>query len=486
MSKKRRKYVRSGTGISRREFVGRSAAAAAFTIVPSSFLVRNAKAAPSQKVQVACIGVGEQGRGDMENLMNVDAVRVTAVCDACRVVDYANHGGLGVSNPNAKIAGLDAALRRVEQRYSEDGGDGKGCTGYQDFREMLDKEGDNIDAVMVATPDHVHAAACLAAINKGKHVFCEKPLAHSIYETRLVADAAKKMGVITQMGNQGHSGEGIRLTVEWIRDGAIGNISEIHTRDCTGATDWLTHGVTRPKETPPVPDGWDWDLWLGPAAERPYHPAYAPFNWRGWWAFGNGCIADAACHHLDPAFWALDLGPPTSVEGTSTGITEETAPRGAVYTFQFPAKGDRQGVKVMWYSGTERPPRPKGLEEDRKAYVDGIHFVGDEGTIICPGWGGPPRIVPEAKMRAYLPKRPEKTIPRVDGHHKGWIDAIIKGEQVHGGFDYSGPMTEAVLLGAAALRTGKKLLWDSENMKATNAPEADRFIKPEFRDGWGL
>jgi len=459
MSKKRRKYLRSGTGISRREFVGRSAAAAAFTIVPSSFLVRNAKAAPSQKVHLACIGVGDQGCGDMENLMNVDAVRVISVCDACRVVDYANHGGLGVSNPGAKIAGLDSALRRVKQRYSEDGGDGKGCTGYQDFREMLDQEDDNIDAVMVATPDHVHAAACLAAINKGKHVFCEKPLAHSIYETRLVADAAKKMGVITQMGNH---------------------------HDSTGATDWLTHGVTRPKQTPPVPDGWDWDLWLGPAAERPYHPAYAPFNWRGWWAFGNGCIGDAACHHLDPAFWALELDAPTSVEGTSSGITEETAARGAVYTFQFPAKGDRQGVKVMWYSGTERPPRPKDLEEGRRGYGDGIHFVGDEGTIICGGWGGSPRIVPEAKMQAYLPKRPGKTIPRVDGHHKGWIDAIIKGEQVHGGFDYSGPMTEAVLLGAVALRTGKKLLWDSENMKATNAPEADRFIKPEFRDGWGL
>jgi len=445
--------------LNRREFMGSSAAAA-----------------PSQRVNLACIGVGDQGRGDMGALMDVDGVQVVAVCDIAKAVDY---GSMGHG-----IAGLDAALRRVEQHNADrtNSSSYKGCTGYQDFREMLDKEGDKIDAVMVATPDHTHAVACMAAINKGKHVFCEKPLTHSIYETRLVTEAANKAGVITQMGNQGHSGEGIRLAVEWIWDGAIGNVREVHGGNGSGAKSWLTYR-TRPKETPPVPEGWNWDLWIGPAPYRPYHPAYAPYNWRGWWDFGNGCIADMACHNLDPAFWALNLGPPTSVEATSSGITDETVADGAIYTYEFPARGGRQALTMKWYSGTERVPKPPGLEEGRR-FGGGIHFVGDKGVLMMDGWAESPRLVPESKMKAY--KRPPEIFPRLDGHHKGWIDAIKSGKQVHGGFDYSGPMTETILLGAVALRTGKKLYWDSENMKATNAPEADKYINPAFREGWSL
>jgi len=465
------------TGLSRRNFLARSATtAAAFAIVPSSVLASSDAPAPSQRINLACIGVGDQGRGNMGELMNVDGVQVVAVCDIAREVDYGKMGH--------GIAGLKPAVRRVNEHYTEKGESGpyKGCSGYYDFREMLDKEGDNIDAVCISTPDHVHAAACLAAINKGKHVYCEKPLAHSIYETRLVAEAAQKAGVITQMGNHGHSEEGIRLTVEWIRDGAIGNITEVHGGDSTGGSDWLAHR-TRPKATPPVPDGWNWDLWCGPAPYRPYHPAYAPYNWRGWWAFGTGCIGDMACHNLDPAFWALDLGAPTSVQATSSGITAETVADGAIYTYEFPARGGRGPLTMKWYSGKERPPRPKALGEGRR-FGGGIYFVGDEGTIVCGGWAGSPRIVPERKMKVY--QRPAKVIPRLRGHHKGWIDAIKSGRQVHGGFDYSGPMTETVLLGAVALRTGKKLVWDSENMKATNAPEADTYVKPAFREGWSL
>ena len=477
METNERNVRQKGQKITRREFVGGSvAAAAAFTIIPRSVLSQSADPAPSQRVNLACIGVGDMGMGDMQDLMGVDGVQIVAICDIAKAVDY---GSMGHG-----IAGLDAALRRVERRNARrtKSGSFKGCTGYEDFREMLDKEGDNVDAVCVATPDHIHAAACLAAINKGKHVYCEKPLTHSIYETRLVTESAKKAGVITQMGNQGHSGEGIRLTVEWIRDGAIGNVREVHGGDSTGGSDWLIHR-TKPKETPPVPDGWNWDLWCGPALYRPYHPAYAPYNWRGWWAFGNGCIGDMACHNLDPAFWALDLGAPTSVEANSSGITKETVADGAIYTYEFPAKGRRGPLTMKWYSGKERVPKPPGLEKGRR-FGGGIHFVGDEGVIMCGGWAGSPRIVPESKMKAY--KRLAKVIPRLRGHHKGWIDAIKSGEQVHGGFDYSGPMTETVLLGAVALRTGKKLYWDSKNMKATNAPEADKYIKLAFRDGWSL
>ena len=462
--------------MTRRQFVGNTAAAAAaFSIVPHSALGQPGDPAPSQKVNLACIGIGDQGRGDMRALMNVDEIQVVSLCDACRVVDYGEQGH--------GIAGLDAALRTVEQHYAERASSEtyKGCTGYQDFREMFDRE-DGIDAVCVATPDHTHAAACLAAIAKDKHVFCEKPLAHSIYETRLVTEAANKAGVITQMGNQGHSGEGIRLAVEWIRDGAIGNVLEVHSGDNTGARSWVTNR-NRPEGEVPVPDTWDWDLWLGPAQERPYQPDYAPYNWRGWWAFGNGCIGDMACHNLDPAFWALDLGPPTSVEATSSGITDETVADGAIYTYEFPEKDGRAALTMKWYSGQERPPTPKGFEGQR-GWGSGIYFVGDEGILKMGGWAESPRLVPEERMQAY--DRPPEVIPRLRGHHRGWVEAIISGEQVHGGFDYSGPMTETVLLGAAALRTGKKLLWDSENMRATGAPEADQYIKPEFREGWNL
>jgi predicted dehydrogenase len=411
----------------------------------------------------------------MNQLMDVNGVQVVSLCDIAGVVDYTEMGH--------GIAGLDAALETVERHNARNANSAsyKGCTGYQDFREMLDSE-DGIDAVCVATPDHVHAAACLAAIRNGKHVFCEKPLAHSIYETRLVTEAANKAGIITQMGNQGHSGEGIRLAVEWIRDGAIGEVREVYGSNGSGGAEWLTHR-TRPKETPPVPETWDWDLWIGPAPYRLYHPAYAPYNWRGWWDFGNGCIGDMACHNLDPAFWALDLGPPTSVEARSSGITEETVADGAVYHYDFPARGDRPALTMHWYSGKEQMPRPPTLEEGRRGDF-GLYFVGDKGVLTMGGWAESPRLIPESKMRSY--KRPPEIFRRLDGHHKGWIDSIKSGEQVHGGFDYSGPMTEAVLLGAVALRTGKKIYWDSPNMKATNVPEADKYIKQTFREGWDL
>ena len=448
--------------------------AAAFTILPRSVLGATGNPAPSQKINLAFIGVGDQGMGNLNELMKLDDVEVVAVCDVAKIVDYGKQEFGGT-------AGLDDALRAVEQRNEDraKSGNYNGCTGYEDFREMLDKE-DGIDAVVVSTPDHVHAATCLAAIGKGKHVYCEKPLAHSIYETRLITEAPGKAGVITQMGNHGHSGEGIRLTVELIRNGAIGTVREVHGSDSTGGLSWLTRS-TRPQETPPVPDTLNWDLWLGPALYRPYHPDYAPYNWRGWLDFGSACIGDMACHNLDPAFWALDLGAPTSVEASATRFTDETVPAGAINHFDFPARGDRPPVTMKWYSGGLRPPRPKELEDDRR-FGGGIYFVGDEGVIMAGGWAGSPRIVPESKMKAY--KQPPETIPRLDGHHKGWIDAIKSNRQVHGGFDYSGPMTETVLLGTVALRTRKKLYWDSQNMKAINVPEADRYIRPEFRDGW--
>ena len=401
-----------------------------------------------------------------------------ALCDVNQESDYTPF------YYDDETAGLRPALKIVEEFYAdqERSGTYKGCAAYQDFHEMLEKER-GIDAVVISTPDHVHAVACMAAIKKRKHVYCEKPLTHSVYETRVVTEAARKAGVATQMGNHGHSGEGIRLTVEWIRDGAIGPVREVHGWSDVGGSSWADM-EDRPEETPPVPETLDWDRWLGPAPYRPYHPAYAPYNWRGWWDFGTGGIGDMACHNLDPAFWALDLGYPSNVEASSSRLSAETVPAGALYHFEFPARSDMPPVTMKWYDGGLMPPRPRELEEGRRMGGDGIYFVGDEGVIMCGGWGGTPRIIPESKMQAF--KRPPRTIPRVPGHRPDWINACKGGNPATTNFNYAGPLTEMVLLGNVALRTRKKLYWDGPNMKAKNVPEADKYIRPKFRDGWSL
>ena len=455
-----------GRGITRRKFVGGSAAAAAaFTIVPRSVLGASANPAPSEKVNLAFIGLGGQGRGNLSEFLNNPDVHVTSLCDV-------DGGELG------------RAVEVVQEHYAEQSKSGtyEGCASYVDFYEMLEKESD-IDGVVVSTPDHTHAVACMAAIKKGKHVFCEKPLAHSVHEVRMVTEAARKAGVATQMGNQGHSGEAIRLAVEWIRDGAIGPVREVHGSTGDGGLEW-TNLDRRPPDAPPVPRGLDWDRWLGPAPYRPYNEAYHPYNWRGWWDFGNGGIGDMACHNLDAPFWGLDLGHPISVEASSTMLNDETVPSAALYHYEFPARGDMPPVTLKWYDGGLMPPRPRELEEDRRIGREGCYIVGDDGIMMCGGWADSVRIIPESKMKAY--KRPPKTISRVRGHHRDWINACKGGNPASSNFDYGGPLTEMVLLGNVALRTGKKIYWDGANMKATNAPEADEYIKPAFREGWSL
>ncbi len=473
------KNVRQGRKITRRKFMASSAAAAgAFTIVPRSVLGTPGHPAPSDKINVAFIGTGGQGISNIRRLLGLPDAQVVALCDVNQESDYTPfYWGY-------PTAGLKPALERVNQHYAElsKSGTYKGCPSYVDFREMLEKE-KNIDAVVISTPDHIHAVACMAAIERGKHVFCEKPLTHSVYETREVTEAARKAGVATQMGNHGNSGEGMRLTVEWIRDGAIGPVREVHAWSGSSGSEW-TELTDRPEETPPVPNTLNWDLFLGPAPYRPYHPAYVPYNWRGYWDFCNACIGEMACHNMDPAFWALELGSPTSVEASATRLNDETVPTGALYHYEFPARGDMPAVTMKWYDGGLMPPRPQELEEGRRMGFDGIYFVGDEGVIKCGGWSENPRIIPESKMQAY--ELPPKTIPRVEGHHQDWIEACKGGDPTSANFDYSGPLTEMILLGTVALRTGKKIYWDGPNMKAINAQEADKYIKPAFREGWGL
>ncbi len=453
--------------MNRRRFLGGAAGVAAFTVVPRHVLGGAGQTAPSQKLNIASIGVGGQGGGDIDNLSSENIV---ALCD----VDERQAAGTFKKFPNARK--------------------------YKDFRVMLDKEHKNIDAVVVATPDHVHAVATMAAIKAGKHVFCEKPLTYSMYEAREVAKAAREAKVATQMGNQGHAGEGIRLICEWIWDGAIGTVREVHA--------WTTHavwpqGMERPKDTPPVPATLDWDLWLGPAPYRPYHPAYAPTLWRGWWDFGTGGLGDMGCHNLDPVFWALKLGNPTSVEASCSifvptvtwdkPFNNESYPQASIVRYEFPARGELPPMELTWYDGGLMPRRPpemdSGLHLGDK--LGGVIFVGDKGKLICGSYGSSPRLIPESRMKEY--KRPQPSIPRSVGHHKEWIEACKGGKPAGSNFDVAGPMTEVILLGNIAVRMslktqekGLRLAYDGPNMRITNLPEADEFIRRKYRQGWTL
>ena len=439
--------------ISRRDFIGSVAAAAAFTIVPRHVLGGTGHTPPSEKLNIAGVGVGGMGGS---NIKACSGENIVALCD----VDERYAGKVFDLYPNA----------------------GK----YRDFRKMLEKQKD-IDAVVIATPDHTHAVIAMAAMRMGKHVYVQKPLTRTVYEARMLKEAAHKYKVVTQMGNQGHSGEGVRLICEWIWDGAIGPVREVNA--WTNRPVW-PQGIDRPKGSSPVPSTLDWDLFLGPAPLRPYvKDVYHPFAWRGWWDFGCGALGDMACHLLDPVFWALKLGHPDSVEAyaaknNSKTAHLETAPLASIVHYRFPAREGFPPVKLNWYDGRLKPERPEELEPDRK--MGSVIFVGDKGKLMCGEYGDHPRIIPETKMQEY--KKPPETLPRVEGtHEQNWIDACKNGTQACSNFDYAGPMTETIVMGNLAIRNpGRKLQWDGENMKVTNVPEANQYVNEPYREGWTL
>jgi len=446
----------SKTVITRRGFVA-GASAAAFAIVPRHVFGGARHVAPSEKLNVAGIGVGGMGR---HNLAQVETENIVALCD----VDHDYAAGTFKKYPDARV--------------------------YTDFRRML-AEQPEIDAVVIATPDHTHAVIAMAAIRAGKHVYCQKPLTHDVYESRMLAKAAREAGVATQMGIQGHSTEGVRQICEWIADGAIGEVHEVDAW-CNlsyypwGHAGWSSRWGTRPDEKPPVPDALDWDLWIGPAPMRPYHPAYHPKVWRCWLDFGSGMMGDRGAHTLDPVFWALKLGPPTSVEGTSMGMNGETHPLAAVITFQFPARDDLPPVKLTWYDGL-RAPRPEELEDGRRMGdgQGGVIFKGTKGKLMCGTYGNGACLIPQSRMDQY--KQPPKTLPRVpDSHEQDWVRACKGGPAAGASFDYSGPLTEICILGNVAKRVDARILWDPENLKVTNLAEANRYIRREYREGWSL
>ena len=463
------------TAMTRRSFLGTtSTAVAAFTIVPRHVLGGPKYVAPSEKINIALVGAGGQGRTNVRNLFQQADAQIIAICDPA---EHWNLDGFYYKG----VAGRKPVRAEIEKHYSDKTPNFR-CTEYEDFRQMLEKE-KSVDAILCATPDHLHAYISILSMRQGKHVYCEKPLTHNIWEAREVARVAKETGVATQMGNQGHRDEGIRLTCEWIWDGAIGNIREVHA--WTHAGKWM-ESAGRPKEQMPVPQGLNWDLWLGPREARPFHDSYVPVKWRSYWDFGTSAVGDMACHNLDPAFMALDLKNPTSVEATTPAVDDYTTSECAITTWRFPARGKKPPVKVQWYDGKLFPPRPDELEDGEQlgSNGNGILFLGDKGVIMCPGWAGNPRILPDSKMAKY--KKPKKTLIRAKGHHRDWLDACKGGRPASSNFEYGAALTEFVLLGNIALRSKKKIYWDSANMKATNAPEADKWLREPYRKGWEL
>ncbi|HMD40903.1 MAG TPA: Gfo/Idh/MocA family oxidoreductase [Candidatus Acidoferrum sp.] len=506
------------SGVSRREFLGKTASAAAgFTIVPRHVLGGAGYVPPSDKVNIAFIGVGAQGLRVMLHFLKEQDVQGVAVCDVNKSSDNypqwddheftkSVHKLLGVDSgwewlsPNEPIqlshtlrvtggvAGREPCQKIVDALYATQtrSGNYKGCAAYVDFRELLEKQKD-VDAVVVCTTDNLHAAVSIAAMKKGKHVFCQKPLTHTIYEARRMAEVARETGVATQIAVGNQASEATRLLCEWIWDGAIGPVREVH--NWSNRPFW-PQGVERPKETQPVPAGLDWDLWLGPAPERAYNQAYLPFVWRGWGDFGCGALGDMGSYSFDTIFRVLKLDAPDSIEASSSDRYDETYPLASICRYSFPARGNMPPVKFTWYDGGLKPGRPEELEETRSLTDldeegEGLLFSGDHGKILCGFNGSDPKIIPQAKMDAY--KQPPKTLPRSPGNEREWLNAC-KGDKTKAGgnFEFSGVVTESLLLGNVASRTGQRLHWDRTQLKVTNSEAAQKLVKPDRRKGWEI
>lgn len=444
--------------MTRRRFLAATSTLAPLLILPRAVLGGPSQVSPSNKLNLAGIGIGGQGAWDLEQ---VSGENIVALCDV-----------------DSKYAA------KTFNKYP-------GARRYTDFRQLLDKE-KSLDGVVIATPDHLHAVVTMAALHSGKHVYCEKPLTRTVHEARAVAEAARKARVATQMGNQGMAFEGNRLIEEWLEDGAIGAVREVHVWSDRPTHQgklplWWAQGIERPSDTPPVPETLDWDLWLGPAPRRPYHPAYVPFRWRGWWDFGTGGLGDMGIHNMAPVFSALKLGAPTRVQASSTPVFPETVPVASTVHYEFPARGGMPAVKLHWYDGGLLPERPDELEENRELpREDGILFVGDRGKMLVEGWGGEhPRLLPAGRDREY--RRPAKTLPRSVGHHQEWLKACKSGAPTRSNFNFAGPLTEAVLLGSVCIRNGgDPLLWDGKSMRIANDPDANKWLHYEYRPGWSL
>ena len=450
------------TSDSRRGFLKKSGAASVFMIVPRAVLGGENYLAPSDRLNIAAVGAGGKGRSDIENVAHEN---IYAICDI-------DDGRLAETLQQEFAAGF-----REKAKV------------YRDYREMLDNEPE-IDAVLISTPDHMHAPIAMHAMNMGKHVFVQKPLCHTVNECRVLASAAQRNNVVTQMGNQGHAEEGARLINEWVASGEMGPIREVHC--WTNRPVW-PQGIGRPDGEMLVPDTVGWDLWLGAARHRPYvERAYHPFNWRGWLDFGTGVVGDMGAHIIDHPYWALDLDLPTKVSASSSrfGRDMETFPIASKIHFEFPAKNGRPPVKMTWYDGGLLPERPAGLENGRQmGDNDGsVLIVGDKKTLMHGVYGRNPQLIPESVHLAT--PAPAKTLARSPGIYQEWIDAIKdRSKRTTSGFDYSGRLTETMLLGnIATMRASehKVLEYDGATMRFTNDEGANAHLDKDYRPGFGI
>ena len=438
--------------ISRRQFIGGASASVASVMVVPRHILGKGVQAPSDTLNIAGVGVGGRGRADLEGCRSQNIV---ALCD----VDSGHAASTFRQYPNAAV--------------------------YSDYRRMFDQESD-LDAVIIATPDHTHAVIAIEAMKRGKHVYCEKPLTRTVAEARALATMAREAGVVTQMGNQGHAGEGTRQIREWIDAGVIGTVREVHY--WTNRPIW-PQAIDRPTDAHHPPPGLDWDLFLGPAPYRPYHPAYHPFRWRGWWDYGTGALGDIACHSMDAAFWALQLGQPNRIEAETTRLFSETAPAVSRIIYDFPARDTRPPVRFVWRDGSLAMPRPPELADGERlpGGSSGQLFVGDDGVIGADMYARGPRVFPTSLHQDVIASPPDQTYPRSPGVYQEWIDACKGSGKTGAGFpDHAGPLTEVVLLGNLAVRTGHAIEWDASRMRAVNVPEANRFLDEEYREGWSL
>jgi len=448
MKKEDNEDEKKDTNLSRRSFVKKTAIASSFFIVPSTVISGLGFVAPSDKLNIAGVGIGGIGR---QNLKNMNTESIVALCD----VDWKYSQNCFDDYPKAKK--------------------------FKDYREMLEKMGKDIDAIVVGTPDHTHYTISADSMRAGKHVYIQKPLTHSVYESRMLTKIAKETGVATQMGNQGNSGEGIRLICEWIWNGEIGEVKEVHA--WTNRPIW-PQGLERPTEIMTIPSTLDWDLFLGPAPHRPYHPAYTPWNWRAWWDYGTGALGDMGCHIMDPVIKALELGHPTAFEGSSSQVNTESAPIAEKVTYYFPERPKKMKVKMpaltfTWYDGGLLPARPAGIKEGKILGDDGggAMFIGSKGILICSTYARDPYII----GREDNPPKVPQILKRVSASHEmDWVRACkepkVSRQECSSYLGYSGPMNEIVIMGNLAIRLQdlkRKLEWDGENMKIKNINDSE-------------
>lgn len=429
--------------MNRRDFLRASSLTAAGLWLGGSALAaprRPRRVSPNEKLNLGIIGVAHQGS---YNLGNLTSDNIAALCDVNE--DY-----------------LSAAAREHPRAAT-----------YTDFRRMMDRT--DLDAVVISTPDHTHAVAAMAALLSGRHVYCEKPLSHSVYEARKLTETAQRLGLATQLGTQIHAGANYRRVVEIIRSGAIGPVREVHVW-----VDRVWSGMGKPTDPLPVPKELKWDLWLGPAPEQPYTASYVPAAWRGFWDFGGGTLADMGCHFMDLPYWALDLKYPARISAEGPPPDPRRAPVWQIVRYQYPARGTMPPVEMTWYGGEKRPPQV--LEGKAPNWNGGVLFVGAKGMLLSDY--GRYLLLPEKDFEGFTP--PPATIPDSIGHHAEWIRACKTGEPTTCHWGYSGPLSEAVLLGNVAYRLGQTMDWDARAMKARNLPEADPLIRRPYRKGWKL